>query len=86
MKTLTLTFCAATLALAAVPAAADHNSQDGMGSANMPNDIHNVRLDVRLSDADNSYFIDFVQYGDGADSVNRCLSEDPDDCVVYPVP
>lgn len=86
MKILTLTVCAATLALVAMPAAADHNSQDGMGSANMPNDIHNVRLDVRLNDADNSYFTDFVQYGDGADSVNRCLSEDPDDCVVYDVP
>ena len=86
MKTLTLTCCAAALALATMPATADHNSTGGIGTANMPNDIHNVRLDVRLSDADNSYFTDFVQYGDGADSVNRCLSEDPDDCVVYPVP
>jgi ABC-type sugar transport system substrate-binding protein len=86
MKTRMLTLCAAALALAAMPAAADHNSQDGMGSANMPNDIHNVRLDVRLSDADNSYFTDFVQYGEGADVPNRCLSEDPEDCVVYDVP
>lgn len=65
---------------------ADHNSKDGIGSANMPNDIHNVRLDVRLNDADNSYFTDFVQYGEGADVPNRCLSEDPDDCIVYDVP
>ena len=66
---------------------ADHNSQDGIGSANMPNDIHNVRLDVRLSDADNTYFTDFVQFGAGADTENRCLDEDPNTlCEVYDVP
>lgn len=83
----TALIAAALTTFAAVPAAmADHNSQDGMGSANMPNDIHNVRLDVRLNDADNSYFTDFVQYGDGADVENRCLDDDPTTlCEVYDV-
>jgi len=51
-------------------AVADHNSKWGEGWANMPNDIHNTRLDTRATD-DNEAFRDFVQYGDGADSVNR---------------
>lgn len=65
---------------------ADHNSPDGIGTASMPNDIHNTRLDVRLSDAPNECFTSLVQQGDLADSVNRC-SEDPEapECVVYEV-
>ena len=51
-------------------AIADHNSKWGEGWANMPNDIHNTRLDTRATD-DNEAFRDFVQYGDGAESVNR---------------
>jgi len=51
-------------------AVADHNSKWGEGWANMPNDIHNTRLDTRATDDDEA-FKDFVQYGDGADSVNR---------------
>ena len=45
---------------------ADHNSIWGAGHANMPNDIHNTRIED-----DNETFHDLVQYGDGADSVNR---------------
>lgn len=45
---------------------ADHNSPMGAGTANMPNDIHNTRIED-----DNETFMDLVQYGDGADSVNR---------------
>ena len=52
--------------LAATSAWADHNSPNGAGSANMPNDIHNTAIEDG-TDA----LIDLVQYGDGADSVNR---------------
>lgn len=52
---------------------ADHNSPWGEGWANMPNDIHNTRLDTR--DDDNDDFIDFVRAGMGADSENRFLSD-----------
>lgn len=45
---------------------ADHNGIWGAGTANMPNDIHNTRIE---DDAET--FMDLVQYGDGADSVNR---------------
>lgn len=53
---------------------ADHNSKWGEGWANMPNDIHNTRLDTR--DGDNTVFTDFVKYGNGADSVNRFAETD----------
>ncbi len=58
-------------------------SPDGIGTASMPNDIHNTRLDVRLSDAPNHCFTDLVQQGDLADVENRCL-EDPEapECAV----
>ena len=49
-------------------AAADHNSRWGEGWANMPNDIHNTRVDTR---GDSDAFRNFVRYGNGADSVNR---------------
>ena len=29
---------------------ADHNSKNGEGWANMPNDIHNTRIDTRAAD------------------------------------
>lgn len=45
---------------------ADHNSIWGAGSANMPNDIHNTRIED-----DNETFLELVQQGGGADSVNR---------------
>jgi hypothetical protein len=73
----TVTSCAiATLlgSLAATPAFADHNSPMGAGWANMPNDIHNTRIDTRLAD-DYQSFIDFVKYGMGADTVNRYLTD-----------
>lgn len=52
---------------------ADHMSPWGPGWANMPNDIHNTRLDLR---DDNDAFRDFVQYGEGADTTNRFLTEE----------
>lgn len=61
-------------ALTAAPAVfADHASPWGAGWANMPNDIHNTRLDTL---GDTATFTDFVRYGDGADSVNRYLDDD----------
>ena len=45
---------------------ADHNSIWGAGTANMPNDIHNTRIED-----DNETFLELVQGGGGADSVNR---------------
>lgn len=51
---------------AASTAYADHNSIWGPGTANMPNDIHNSAIED-----DQDVFMDLVQYGDGADSVNR---------------
>lgn len=45
---------------------ADHNSIWGEGTANMPNDIHNTRIEDTTEE-----FLDLVQGGGGADSVNR---------------
>ncbi len=53
-------------------ASADHNSKWGEGWANMPNDIHNTRIDTR---GDNTAFRDFVRNGNGADSVNRYATD-----------
>ena len=52
--------------VASAPALADHNSVWGAGFANMPNDIHNTRIED-----DDETFFDLVLMGDGADSVNR---------------
>ncbi|MBW8371558.1 MAG: hypothetical protein K0M66_11405 [Thiobacillus sp.] len=57
-------------ALFSVSALADHNSPNGAGWANMPNDIHNTRIE---SDLSGSEFSDFVRQGAGADTVNRYL-------------
>ena len=76
MKALTLkNISLATLlaALASPLAFADHNSPWGEGWASMPNDIHNTRLDDDVSDTE---FMEFVQGGGGADSVNRYLDDD----------
>lgn len=54
---------------------ADHNSIWGAGTANMPNDIHNTRIED-----DNETFLTLVQGGGGADSVNRY--EDDTDTTV----
>lgn len=70
MKAVTRTFVlgAALAALSPVAAMADHNSIHGAGWANMPNDIHNTRIEDNLS---TTQFRDFVRQGAGADSVNR---------------
>ena len=65
LKTL-LTTCLTTGALAMTSAYADHASPMGAGWANMPNDIHNTRLEDTQEE-----FMDLVQGGGGADSVNR---------------
>lgn len=57
-------------ALLSVSAMADHNSPHGSGWANMPNDIHNTRIEDGLSGTE---FRDFVAKGAGADTVNRYL-------------
>jgi hypothetical protein len=63
-----------TLAVLATPLAmADHNSIWGEGLANMPNDIHNTRIETMDSD-DSSAFVDFVSQGAGAASVNDAES------------
>lgn len=64
----------ATGLLSSTAVFADHNSVWGEGWASMPNDIHNTRIDTM--DSDTSEFTDFVQYGEGADSVNRFLTDD----------
>ena len=66
---------ASAIAFAAASALADHNSTNGEGWANMPNDIHNTRIETRES-GDDEAFRDFVKYGEGADSVNRFASDD----------
>ena len=71
-----LVFSAATaLVIGASPAIADHNGKNGEGWANMPNDIHNTRMDT-MESGDSEAFRDFVKYGEGADSVNRFASDD----------
>lgn len=57
-------------ALLSASAMADHNSPNGSGWANMPNDIHNTRIEDGLSGTE---FRDFVAKGAGADTVNRYL-------------
>ena len=54
-------------------ASADHNSVWGDGWANMPNDIHNTRLDPTVSDTE---FMEFVSGGAGAESVNRYADDE----------
>ena len=75
-----LTSAALLVSLFATSAAmADHNSIWGEGTANMPNDIHNTRIDTLGDDGD--AFADFVRYGNGADSVNRFSDDDSDSLV-----
>ena len=72
MEKYTLAPLMLALGIVAVPAVqADHNSPWGEGWANMPNDIHNTRIDMK--DADTREFIDFVRMGSGADSENVFL-------------
>jgi len=67
MKTAKTALLALTLATAPL-AMADHNSRFGEGWANMPNDVHDTRIDTLDSD-DPTDFVDFVRQGNGADSV-----------------
>ena len=57
-------------ALFSMSALADHNSPNGSGWANMPNDVHNTRIEEDLSGTE---FADFVRQGAGADTINRYL-------------
>ncbi len=76
MKAPFLAFGTATaIALCVSPAIADHNSKQGEGWANMPNDIHNTRVET-LETKDNEAFRDFVKYGEGSESVNRFDADD----------
>lgn len=54
--------------LVAMTVQADHNSVWGEGWANMPNDIHNTRIET-LGDGTDT-FIDFVRMGSGSETVN----------------
>lgn len=54
---------------------ADHNSKNGEGTANMPNDIHNTRIET-LQNGDSERFREFVKYGEGSTSVNRFATEE----------
>lgn len=56
-------------------ALADHNSKNGEGWANMPNDIHNTRIETHEAD-DNEAFRDFVRYGEGSTSENRFATDE----------
>lgn len=76
MKTKLIVLSAATaLVVTAAPAFADHNSKDGEGTANMPNDIHNTRIETKEAN-DNEAFRDFVKYGEGSKVPNRFESDD----------
>ena len=59
--------------LATSAAYADHNSVWGEGWANMPNDIHNTRIETLDVEDGNTIFTEFVREGGGADSVNDAV-------------
>ncbi len=58
------------------PTHADHNSIWGEGWANMPNDIHDTRIDTLDDDTDT--FIDFVRRGSGSASGSGMLAASTD--------
>lgn len=66
---------ASGLLVAAAPVLADHNSKNGEGWANMPNDIHNTRVET-IQSGDQDEFKDFVKNGEGSKSVNRFESDE----------
>ena len=68
-----LATCLAGGVLATTSAYADHNSVWGEGWANMPNDIHNTRIETLDIEDGNTIFTDFVREGGGADSVNDAV-------------
>lgn len=75
MKSRSLSFAFASLAAALFSGAAmaDHNSVNGAGWANMPNDIHNIQIEDDLSASE---FRSIVQHGGARDTVNRYLDTD----------
>jgi len=66
---------ASGLLVVTAPVFADHNSKNGEGWANMPNDIHNMRIETSEAD-DNEAFKDFVKYGESSTSENRFATDD----------
>ena len=64
----TSTLFATVIGIASSVAFADHNGAMGAGTANMPNDIHNTRIEDNLSSTE---WRDFVSKGAGAETVNR---------------
>ena len=73
LKTLLAT-CLTSGALAMTSAYADHNSVWGEGWANMPNDIHNTRIETMDDDVN---FGEIVREGDLVNSTNDAVL-DPD--------
>ena len=81
MKASILIVCAAVLS-AGTAVMADHNSKNGDGWANMPNAVHDYRIDIRGDTAEpmqaqgkSDEFTAWVQYGAGAASENCTLAE-----------
>lgn len=72
-----LATCITSGMFATSAAYADHNSVWGEGWANMPNDIHNTRIETLNVEDGNTIFTDFVREGGGTDSVNDAVL-DPD--------
>ena len=72
MKSRSLSLVIASIATTMFSGAAlaDHNSPHGSGWANMPNDIHNIRIEDNLSSTE---FRDIVQNGGANDTVNRYI-------------
>ena len=66
MRSHTVSCIAFAAGLVAMTAQADHNSIWGDGWANMPNDIHNTRIESMDDDTD--AFIDFVRMGSGSET------------------
>ena len=67
-RSLSLALASVAVALFATSAMADHNSVNGSGWANMPNDIHNIQIEDDLSSTE---FRDLVDQGGVRDLPNR---------------
>ena len=59
-------------AVGSTPALADHNSPYGDCWANMPNNIHNTRVETRETDEQDAW-LEFIQSGDANETINSCL-------------
>ena len=70
MKSRSLPFTLASIAavMFSTAAMADHNSVNGAGWANMPNDIHNIQIEDDLSSTE---FRELVSQGGVRDLPNR---------------